>query len=132
MVEVVYDFGVEVNSDWTFIDGDLKLVSYDDNLSQAIRNRLNTNLDELSLFYEDYGSVLSGFLGWKSDEETLSFIKLEVDNCLENDSRLVNFNSEVNYKGNGVLEITINVNYQGIVKEFNYILNKDGTISEDL
>lgn len=130
MVEVVYDFGIEVHSDWDFIDGDLKLVSYDDNLCQAIRNRLNTNLDELYLFYEDYGSVLSGFLGWKSNDETLSFIKLEVDNCLKNDSRLYNFNSEVTYNGDGVLEIKITVNYQGIVKDFNYILNSDGLVEE--
>ena len=130
MVEVVYDFAIEVHSDWEFIDGDLKLVSYDENLCQAIRNRLNTNLDELYLFYEDYGSVLSGFLGWKSNEETLSFIKLEVDNCLKNDSRLFNFNSEVTYNGKGVLEIKISVNYQGIVKDFNYILNNDGLVEE--
>ena len=131
MVEIVYDFGVEVHSDWDIIDGDLKLVSYDDNLCQAIRNRLNKNLNELSLFYDDYGSVLSGFLGWKSNEETFSFIKLEVDNCLKNDLRIVNFNSEINYNGKGVLEIKISVNYHGIVKEFNYILNEDGLLSEE-
>lgn len=130
MVEVIYDFGVEVHSDWKIIDGDLKLVSYDDNLAQAIRNRLNTNLDELSLFYEDYGTVLNGFFGWKTNEETLSFIKLEVNNCLKNDFRLNNFNSEVKYNGNGVLEIRISVNYQGIVKNFDYILNDDGLLSE--
>lgn len=131
MVEVVYDFGVEVHSDWTFVDGDLKLVSYDDNLCQAIRNRLNTNLDELSLFYEDYGSVLNGFFGWKSNEETLSFIKLEIDNCLKNDFRLVNFTSEVKYNGNGVLQIAITVNYQGTVKKFNYVLKENGIESEE-
>ena len=130
MVEIVYDFGVEVHSDWDIIDGDLKLVSYDDNLCQAIRNRLNTNLNELSLFYDDYGSVLSGFLGWKSNEETFSFINLVFDNCLKNDLRIVNFNSEINYNGKGVLEIRISVNYHGIVKEFNYILNEDGLLSE--
>lgn len=130
MVEVVYDFGVEVHSDWNFIDGDLKLVSYDDNLCQAIRNRLNTSLDELDLFYDDYGSVLSGFLGWKANDETLSFIKLEVDNCLKNDFRLVNCSSNINYKSNGVLEITLVVNYQGTIKEFNYVLEDSGLISE--
>ena len=130
MVEVIYDFGVEVHSDWDFIDGDLKLVSYDDNLCQAIRNRLNTCLDELDLFYEDYGSILSGFLGWKANDETLSFIKLEVDNCLKNDFRLVNCDSKINYKSNGVLEIILVVDYQGTIKEFNYVLDDTGLISE--
>lgn len=130
MVEVIYDFGVEVHSDWDFIDGDLKLVSYDDNLCQAIRNRLNTSLDELDLFYEDYGSILSGFLGWKANDETLSFIKLEVDNCLKNDFRLVNCDSKINYKSNGVLEIILVVDYQGTIKEFNYVLDDTGLISE--
>ena len=60
----------------------------------------------------------------KSDKETLSLIKLEIDNCLKNDFRLVNFTSEVNYDGDGVLQIAITVNYQGIVKKFNYVLER--------
>ena len=50
--EALYELGVDIRSDFTFENGDLKLSKYEENLVQAICNRLTTNLDELELFYE--------------------------------------------------------------------------------
>lgn len=104
--EILYECGVDLNSSLTFEDGDIKLVKYEDNLKQAIINRLNCNLDELDLLYEDYGSVLSGFIGWKQDD-ALPYIETEVNQVLLNEPRLIKHDISVGYNGNGVVEIDL-------------------------
>ena len=110
--EVLYELGVDLNSTLDFTNGDLTLATYDNNLVQAIVNRLNTPVDELDDFYEDYGSILTSFLGWKATDETLSFIEAEVENVLDNEERLVNSNCSASYLGDGLvrLELTLNPN----------------------
>ena len=67
MVDTIVEYGVDICRDWTFQDGDIKSISNTDNLNQAILNRLNTIQDELDSFYDDYGSFLQSFLGWKKN-----------------------------------------------------------------
>lgn len=105
--EVLYDLGVDINSNYTFQDGDLKLTYYDENLIQAVINRLNTRLNTLNLFYEDYGSMLTSFYGWKGNNDTISLIKIELANTLKNELRLQNYESEIFYDGNGVLRMNL-------------------------
>lgn len=106
--EVVgYDLGVDVDQSWSMVDGDLKLVSYSDNLVQAISNRLNTGLNELDLFYTDYGSTFKGFLGWRGNDETTGFIKAELETVLKAEPRLANWSYEVNYLGNGTVRVDL-------------------------
>lgn len=126
--EILYECGVDIDSSFTFKDGDLELAKYEDNLVQAITNRLNTDLDELDLFYEDYGSVLTGFLGWKQSD-ALHYIKAELSNCLMKDPRIYQHEISLEYKGNGVLRIdlTIYTNNQNIVNT-NLVLTNDGVI----
>lgn len=105
MDEVLYELGTDIDGDFVFEDGDLKLVSYDENLVQAISNRFNTDLDELDLYYEGYGSVIGYYLGWRGTDETVGFIKSEVDIVLGNELRLYNWESDVSYDGEGVISI---------------------------
>lgn len=130
---VNYNFGVDFNNDWSFnSDGDLNIVSYDDNIIQAVVNRLNTELDELFVFYEGYGSVLKSFLGWKATENTLSLMKLEIDTVLNQDPRLNDFETSVNYIGEGKVRINIIVyNYNEVDVEFNLVLDEFGNIYEE-
>ena len=93
--EILYELGVDINSSFNFIDGDIQLIKYDDNLVQSIKNRLNTNLDELNLFYNNYGSVIIGFLGWKANEDTLNFIKSELETILQSEERLTSWDYTV-------------------------------------
>ena len=61
MTETInYDYGVDINSHFNFKDGDIQLAEYDNNIAQAIMNRLNTFQDSLDLFYYDYGSSSVG------------------------------------------------------------------------
>ena len=106
MSEVV-ELGTDLNRNWQFKDGDLQLVENNNNLVQSILNRLNCDYDSLDLFYYDYGSVLSSFLGWKHSDETLEFIRLEVESTLEQEPRLSDFTVEVSYNKVGKVLIDL-------------------------
>ena len=126
--EVLYECGVDIDSSFTFKDGDLVLAEYEDNLVQAIANRLNTDLGELDLFYEDYGSVITGFLGWKQTD-AVHYIKAELDNVLLKDPRIWQHESTVEYAGDGKLRINliIHTNNENIIGT-NMVLTNDGVI----
>lgn len=127
--EALYELGVDIRSDFTFENGDLKLSKYEENLVQAICNRLNTNLDELELFYEDYGSVLSSFIGWKANDETIDYMQKEIDIVLQDEPRIIDSETEITYKQNGLININLNLTTSSEAEiETNLILNKDGTI----
>ena len=127
--EVLYDLGVDINSDFNFHDGDLKLASYTDNLVQAVVNRLNTRLDSLSLFYEDYGSILTSFFGWKGNDTTISLINVELANVLRNEPRLLSYSADIRYEGDGLLHIDLTLNpNQGNNIDVNLVLNNIGEL----
>lgn len=124
---VVYDYGVDIHNDLCFINGDLQLVEYDENIAQAIGNRLNTMQDSLDLFYEDYGSVLLKFLGWRNTQNTLKFVKLEVDNVLGKDPRIEEFSTSVEYVASDRIRIHITLKYdEDETLELNYDLTNMG------
>ena len=131
--EVLYDLGVDLGSDFVFVDGDIKLSEYKDNLVQGVVNRLNTDLNELDWFYEEYGSILTRFLGWKATDETLEFIKSEITNVLGNEVRLVGHECDLRYVGNGVVRIDL-VLYpnQDIFIPLNLVLTTDGVFELEL
>lgn len=102
------DFGTDICSDWELNEhGDLRLVSQEDNLTQAIINRLSCTLNSLGLFYDNYGSLLRGFFGWKRNEKTLEFIKIELENRLNSDSRINYYTIDLSYNDEG--DIVINI-----------------------
>lgn len=103
----VYEYGVDIASSMNFVDGDLKLAEYEDNIVQAVANRLNTIEDSLDLFYTDYGSVFLQFLGWKREDTTLRFMKLELDKTLSEDPRINSFSSELEYDRQGRVQVQI-------------------------
>lgn len=125
MVDTIVEYGVDICRDWTFQDGDIKPISNLDNLNQAILNRLNTIQDELDSFYDDYGSFLQSFLGWKKNEETLTFIKTELDNVIAKDPRITFFESEVTFDENGRVKIELVISDYGDFS-LNYILDGEG------
>lgn len=125
--EQLYELGVDFKSSFRFKDGDIELVKYDENLIQAISNRFNTKLDELEHFYEDYGSILSSFFGWKKNSETLDFIKSEIETVLRSEQRLYDWNIEVKYDDEGivVIELILYPNPENTI-EINFELTDDG------
>ena len=127
--EVFYDLGVDIDSKWCFVDGDLKLISYNDNMVQALTNRLNTNLNELDLFYEEYGSVFTQFLGWRGNDETICFIRTELETVLRQEPRLRNWEYNIEYTGNGILRVDLKL-YPTLGSEINVELEltEEGTV----
>ena len=127
--EVLYDLGVDIGSEFTFVDGDLKLASYDTNLVQAVVNRLNTRLNSLDLFYEDYGSVLTSFFGWKANTATIELIRVELDTTLRNEQRIADYSAEIEYDAGGVLHIDLSLTpISGVDVDVNLILNSMGEL----
>ena len=130
---VISDLGTDINSSWSFKDGDLNLVSDKENLIQATRNRLNNVLDSLDDFYMEYGSILWRFIGWKSEEITLKFMDIEIKNCLNQDPRLVDYTLELSYGDTDTDTVYIDITvYFDDETEFdmNYILSTDGVVEE--
>lgn len=124
----VNDLGCDFSSSWTFTDGDLNIVNGKDNLIQSIVNRLNTKLDSLDLFYQEYGSKIYGFLGWKHGDDTLSFIELEINDTLQQDPRCQNYSVTVSYyQGKIIAEVTISFD-EDTDLSFNLVLNEYGRI----
>ena len=95
------ELGTDVSSDWSFKDGDLKLVSNENNIAQSIMNRLRTVYDYFELYYIDYGSFLSHFLGWRRTDETLKYMKTEIEQTLMQDGRFENVSVELKYDDEG-------------------------------
>ena len=129
--EVLYELGVDLNSNFNFIDGDLQLASYDENLVQAVVNRLNTQLNSLGLFYEDYGSVLHSFFGLKANDITYDLIKVELNTVLNMESRISSFDLDMEYDGDGVLHINLSlypVSSLGSRVDANLVLNSLGDL----
>ena len=127
--EVAYELGIDLNSNLSFSNGDLNLIQYEDNLIQGVMNRLNTELDELDLFYVGYGSILTRFLGWKANDETLSFIEAEIENTLENEPRLTSSDATCNYNGNGQVLIDLKLySIYGEVIDTNMVLTNTGVV----
>ena len=120
----VYDYGVDIHTDFEFENGDIKLCEYEDNIIQAIANRLNTPQDSMDFFYTDYGSFLNHYYGWKKRNETLNFIKLEIINSLRKDPRINDITVELEYIEKGI-SINITLNDFGNIN-LNFNLTDDG------
>ena len=131
-MENIVELGVDLNSIWDFKDGDLVLVENKDNLAQSILNRLNCNYDSVDLFYYEYGSVLANLLGWKHNDETLEFIRLEIEDTLNQEPRLNDFTVEVSYNNVGKVLIELYVVFDDETDfSLSLVLEKEGEVVAD-
>lgn len=131
----IAELGVDINHTWEFRNGDLVLVSNEENIVQSIMNRLNCEYDSLDDYYFEYGTLLSSFLGFDRSDETLEFIKIEIEATLEQDPRMNNFEVELSYGKTGEVNIYIHIWFDEdsdlnlsltISEEGNVILNEEG------
>jgi len=131
-MEEIIELGTDLNTNWEFKDGDLILVENKENLIQSILNRLNSEYDSLDLFYYDYGSVLSNFLGWKRNDETLEFVRLEIEDTLEQEPRLSDFSVEALFNEVGGILIKLFIVFDDETDfSLSLVLEKDGEIVAD-
>lgn len=101
--KILYELGVDINREWEFKDGDLQLTYYDENMKQAIYNRLSCWLGSLDIFYINYGSELEKYLGYKNKNSVHEYIRLEIEKRIGYDPRVRNVECTVNkYNTHGV------------------------------
>lgn len=125
---MVYELGTDINHQWTFHKGDLQTITDNDNLKQAIYNRITTQDGTYQHFYNNYGSILNTYLGFKKNTTTLEFMKIELERVLLQDPRLQDFKLELDYDEKGV-KVDLTINVDGTDMELNFIT--DGIIIEE-
>ena len=124
------DIGVDINSEWSLNEnGDLSLVRDEDNLSQAIINRLSCYQPSLEVYYTQYGGFLSEYFGRKQTDETLKFMKIELDTILSQEERISSFTSTLSYNGNGSVRVDLDMIVNDVDVELNLVLSRDGGVS---
>lgn len=130
------DIGVDIKSSWTFNDtGDLVLVDDEENMVQAITNRLTCWLNGLDLYYLEYGSVLSSFLGWKRNDETLQFMRIEIDNALRQDPRMPDYDLDLGFNDAGGVDMNLALHFNdGSDLSLSLVITEDGSVrlNEDM
>ena len=131
MVDV---YGTDINTDWSFTNGDINLISGSNNLGQAIVNRLRADLDTYDIFYSKYGGNLFEHMGDLNIPTIHEYIRIEVEAVLEQEPRIHNIIDCTVMKTNtNEVKVTLNVTPVGDdgVVEYNLVLNNDTVILLD-
>lgn len=129
MAEIIEGIGTDFNNNWQFTDdGDLKLVSDEENLTQAIINRLTCPANSLNLYYADYGSVISKYFGWRKNDTTLKFMEIDIKACLDQDPRINDYTVQLSYTEKGI-RIDLNIDLTDEDFELSLILTRDGDLT---
>ena len=82
-------YGTDYASDgFITSDGDIGLVTELDNAEQAIRNRLLTRLGTYPNIDTEYGSEVNSILGEKITRETVSELRVYIENCMLEEPRV--------------------------------------------
>lgn len=121
--KIAYQMGKDVDRNWNFKNGDIEICSYEDNIHQAILNRLSCPLGALQLFYTDYGSNVEENLGEINNETVREYIRLEIEKRLKYDPRFKNVTCEVNHVNSNEVNCNIEVTFANDeIYEDNYII----------
>lgn len=121
--KTLYQMGKDVNRNWSFKNGDVELCNYENNIHQAIQNRLSCPLGALQLFYTDYGSTVEEYLGEPNNETIREYIRLEVEKRLKYDPRFQNIECVVEYVNSSEVGCRIKVTFaDGESYEDNYVI----------
>lgn len=124
------EIGVDINNSWTFNEhGDLDIAKDEENITQAVQNRLSAWLNDLDLYYMEYGSVFTGYLGWKKNEETLKFMQLELENTLKQDPRLQDFDIELEFNEQGGVNVYLTIQFEDTDMSLSLVVSEDGSIN---
>ena len=124
------EFGIDIDRAWDFNDGDLVLVKDENNVSQAVVNRLTCFQPNFTVYYENYGGSLMEHLGSRKDEESLKFIQIELDSILEQEERILEYESNLSYTDTGV-RIDLKLDVDGENVDLNLILDREGVTIAD-
>ena len=124
-------FGVDIDSSWSFVDGDIQLSRGKENLGQAISNRLNSDDDQYSDFYIKYGGRLFDHFGDLNHPTIHEYIRIEIESILEQEPRIKEINEcTVNKINSNSVECNLKVTPIGSdeVIDLNLVLSEDSPI----
>lgn len=129
--EVKQQLGVDVDNSWQLFNGDLLLVEGEDNLYQAISNRITCILDDMSIFYDSYGSTMREYIGEVNFVDNHTRMENEILLRLTDEPRISN--AEVTVTGVTSNEVYINIH--AIIDEYhdfdgNFVLDAYGGATE--
>lgn len=88
VIKMVNVLGTDIKDTWSFVDGDLEIVTDMENLEQACTNRLNTNLEFYQWCYDNYGGDLFKVIGMVNNDHALEYLRIEVETILKQDPRI--------------------------------------------
>lgn len=126
MVDV---YGTDINSNWSFSDGDINLVTDKANLGQAIVNRLKADLTTF-IFYNRYGGNLFEHFGDKNNPNIHEYIKIEVEEICRQDPRIKQAECTVTKTDSETITLDLKlltISSDEIVR-YNLIVNSDNSI----
>ena len=126
MVDV---YGTDINSNWSFSDGDINLVTDKANLGQAIVNRLKADLTTF-IFYNRYGGNLFEHFGDKNNPNIHEYIKIEVESICKQDPRIKQVESTVTKTDSETITLDLKlltISSDEIIR-YNLILTSDNSI----
>ena len=126
MVDV---YGTDINSNWSFSDGDINLVTDKANLGQAIVNRLKADLTTF-IFYNRYGGNLFEHFGDKNNPNIHEYIKIEVESICKQDPRIKQVESTVTKTDSETITLDLKlltISSDEIVR-YNLIITSDNSI----
>ena len=124
-------YGNDIDSSWSFTDGDLNIVKNKINLGQAILNRLQTDTGTYDLFYNRYGGNLFEQFGKLNHPTIHEYIKIEVESILQQDPRIQNIECTINKTYSNGVGVTLNVTPipSDETITYNLVLNDDSYIA---
>lgn len=126
MVDV---YGTDINSNWSFSDGDINLVTDKANLGQAIVNRLKADLTTF-IFYNRYGGNLFEHFGDKNNPNIHEYIKIEVESICKQDPRIKQVESTVTKTDSETITLDLKlltISSDEIIR-YNLIITSDNSI----
>lgn len=80
--------GTDFKDTWSFVDGDLEIVTDIENLEQACTNRLNTNKEFYQWCYDNYGGDIFKVIGMVNNDHALEYLRIEIESILMQDPRI--------------------------------------------
>ena len=138
---MVVNIGTDIDRTWSFNNGEIITISDYGNLSQAITNRLNTDLDFYSVFYAKYGGNLFEHMGDLNHPTIHEYIRIEVEDIIRQDPRISNVEATINKTHTNTIEcdLIIGLYDETTTVELNLVidtnkgvsLNTNNTVSEE-
>ena len=90
------NLGVDIDQAWIMDgEGDLVLARYEDNVTQAVFNRLTCTMGALDWVYNNYGSYVKTFIGKPNTASRRDQLKRECQTRLNKDPRLIDAEVEI-------------------------------------